>query len=221
MIKVLTYDRDSARDAQINSAFALSNTIYPLAHNRHIGGLSEEVTYLKPDLLLLDTLHPVLPEPKVLNRLHRMFPDLRVFLMLNEEDRRAIFDWLKTGIHGCVLRSESIRTILLGIDFIVSDGAFISPGVARRLMVYGNDDENHAQVPGRLTAKEMDVLRLLAQGMSYKMIAIELKVSYHTVSTHIRNMYQKKGVHSVTELLAGCRQLLEADPSRPDGRESS
>lgn len=209
MIKVLTYDRDPGRNAQINSAFALSNTIYPLANNRHIGGLAEEVTYLKPDLLLLDTLHPVLPEPRALNRLHRMFPDLKVFLQLNDDDRRDIFDWINTGIHGCVLRIESIRTIMLGIDFILSDGAFISPGVAARLMTKGLDEDGPRPVQTRLTAKELDVLRLLARGMSYKMIAIELKVSYHTVSTHIRNMYKKKAVHSVTELLAACRHMLE------------
>jgi len=210
MIKVLTYDRDPGRDAQINSTFALSNTIYPLAHSRHLGGLAEEITYLKPDLLLLDSLHSLLPDTKALYRLHRMFPDLKVFLQLNDEDRKEIFEWLKSGIHGCVLRGESIRTILLGIDCIISDGAFISPGVAVRLMVYDNDKGNPTETEQKLTAKEIDILKLLARGMSYKMIAIELKVSYHTVSTHIRNMYQKRGVHSVTELLAACRPLLEA-----------
>jgi|688.fasta_scaffold257178_2 DNA-binding NarL/FixJ family response regulator len=211
MIKVLTYDKDAGRDAQINSTFALSNTIYPLTHNRNLGSLVDAVTCLKPDLLLLDSHHPVLPEPRAMKRLHRLFPELKVFLQLNDEGGRDIFEWLKMGIHGCVLRSESIRMILLGVDFIVSEGAFISPGVAARLMAGEDAGEGSVSSQGRLTAKEKEVLNLLSHGMSYKMISTQLNISYHTVSTHIRNMYQKKGVHSVTELLASCRSLVATD----------
>lgn len=117
MIKILTYSTDSIRDSKLNSAFSLYNKIYPLEHNRITGSLFDEIAYLKPDVLFVDTCHERLTEVSTIVKLHQKFPELKIFLELNEESRQEILNYIDMGVQGYVMKSESIFIILKGIDF--------------------------------------------------------------------------------------------------------
>ncbi len=159
---------------------------------------------LQPDVILMDIDLPGMSGIEATLRLHRQFPGVEVLILTIFDDDGQIFDAIRAGASGYLLKRTPPSRILDAIREVYEGGAPMSPGIARRVM-----ESLHVGEKGReleqLTPRELEVLKLLAAGKSYKMVAAEIGVGLETVRTHIRRVYEKLHVHSVTEAIARLR----------------
>jgi DNA-binding NarL/FixJ family response regulator len=159
---------------------------------------------LQPDVILMDIDLPGMSGIEATLRLHRQFPAVEVLILTVFDDDGQIFDAIRAGASGYLLKRTPPSRILDAIREVYEGGAPMSPGIARRVM-----ESLHVGETGReleqLTPRELEVLKLLAAGKSYKMVASEIGIGLETVRTHIRRVYEKLHVHSVTEAIARLR----------------
>jgi DNA-binding NarL/FixJ family response regulator len=135
-------------------------------------------------------------------KIRKAFPDIRIIMQTVFEDDARIFASLQAGAEGYILKNTSPENILQSIREVAQGGASMTPTVALKVIKYFNEPQ-HSNIPNyNLTTKEKEVLTLLAAGNSYKMIAAKMNISYFTVNTHIRNIYEKLQVHSVGQAVS-------------------
>ena len=108
---------------------------------------------------------------------------------------------MKAGAEGYLLKSASPDKILKGIEDVYNGGAIMTPSIAMRVMRFFQPRAKPSN-PYNLTNREKTVLELLSDGLSYKMIAARMEISYFTVNAHIRKIYEKLHVNSSAEAVS-------------------
>jgi DNA-binding NarL/FixJ family response regulator len=126
-------------------------------------------------------------------------PNVQVLICTVHEDEQRIFEALKAGATGYVLKRSPLSELLDAIDQIMDGGSPMSGRIARK--VVGSFQPKAQEPTEQLTAREQEVLELLAQGMQMKEIAPKLFVSLTTIRTHVRNIYEKLQVQSRYEMM--------------------
>ena len=109
---------------------------------------------------------------------------------------------MEAGAEGYILKNASADKILQSIIEVSNDAAFITPSVALRVKKHFNNKSETDNNVMNLTVKEKEVLKNLTDGMSYKMVADKMSISYYTVNSHIKKIYEKLQVHSVGEAIS-------------------
>ena len=164
----------------------------------------EQALATKPDVAVLDIAMPRLSGTDAAERITAQLPSTAVVILSMHSDEGYVLRALKAGAKGYLLKDSSEGDLLEAIK-IVSDGkAFFSPEVSRML---AEDYVREMKLRGArdsyelLTAREREVLHLLAEGTTNKDIAVLLNLSPYTVETHRRNIQEKLGLHSLAELI--------------------
>lgn len=159
----------------------------------------------RPDVVLMDINLPGMLGTECVSRLKRMAPNLPVLMLTVYDDGEQIFKSLMAGATGYLLKRTPKDKLLDAIREIVNGGAPMSRQVARRVVQFFQELK-HLPGPGRsapeletLTDREEEVLAHLAKGHAYKEIADLMGISFETVRTHVRTIYEKLHVHSRTE----------------------
>lgn len=160
-----------------------------------------ETVELGPQVVLMD-MH--LSDGRTLETLRQMKqlnPDTRILLLANDEREEALYETLRAGADGYVLKTIAPDELVRAIQAVARGEVLIQPQIAGRLLLqYGQQGR-----PARsslLTAREQDVLQLLVRGLRNKEIAARLFVSERTVNFHLANIYQKLNVSGRTEALS-------------------
>lgn len=162
-----------------------------------------------PDVVLFDIGLPGMSGIEGVRRLRRRFPGLAALMLTVYEDDDRIFEAMCAGADGYLLKTTPPARLLESIGEVVSGGAPMSPGVARRVIQLFRDIRPPAQSDYQLTPHETRLLRLLVEGHNYKTAAIALSVSVNTIGFHMRRIYEKLQVHSKSEAVAkALRQRL-------------
>ncbi|MDX1638449.1 MAG: response regulator transcription factor [Balneolaceae bacterium] len=125
--------------------------------------------------------------------------DIKIVMLTVYEDNERIFESLKAGAVGYLLKSTSPSEILEALDDVYAGGAPMSAQIARKVVQSFHKPSPADRQIQKLTDRESEVLSLLASGYMYKEIAGELHISMDTVKTYIRNMYNKLQVRTRTE----------------------
>jgi DNA-binding NarL/FixJ family response regulator len=126
-------------------------------------------------------------------------PELQVLMLTTYEDSELIFDSLRAGASGYVLKKTAPLELLAAIEQVHGGGAPMSMAVARKVIEYfhpGSAPVRPAPEIETLTAREQEILALLASGCLYKEIGDRLGISFNTVRTHMKNIYEKLHVQS-------------------------
>lgn len=156
----------------------------------------------KPDVVLMDIDMPVLNGIETVNIATEKYPNTKYIMLTVFDDDDKIFDAIKAGAIGYLLKDESVDKIVTSIKEVVEfGGAPMSPRIARKalhLMVEGKTSQRKNENP-ILSDREKDILKGLVQGLDYKGVADMLFISPHTVRTHITNIYKKLHVSSKTQ----------------------
>ncbi len=153
-----------------------------------------------PDVILQDIGLPGKSGLEALGFYRNEFPDAKVIILTIFEDDERIYEAIKLGASGYLLKRTPAKQILDGIDQVVAGEASISALIAKKMM---NIMVSGAPVKeSNLTAREKDILELLVDGFSMDMISGELEISSHTVDTHIKNIYRKLEVHNRAEVVS-------------------
>ncbi len=158
----------------------------------------EDIKNSKPDLVLMDIEMPNVNGIEGVKKIKSHFPQIHVLMQTVYEDDENLFESIKAGASGYLLKRASPDKIIESIREAVEGGAPMSPSVATRVLRYFQTQPVIENIYA-LTEREKNILSLLVDGMSYKMIAENQHISYHTVNSHVRKIYEKLHVHSLGE----------------------
>jgi DNA-binding NarL/FixJ family response regulator len=155
-----------------------------------------------PDVVLMDIHLPGQSGIECVARLRRLLPQTQVIMLTVEEDSEQVFESLKAGATGYLVKHVPPEEILEAVAEVHRGGAPMSSHIARRV-VLAFQQHAQADVGGvQLSPREETILRLLAKGARSKEIGDQLDISPGTVNTHVRHIYEKLHVRSRAEAVA-------------------
>lgn len=157
------------------------------------------------EVVLMDIQMPGINGIEAVSMLKREVPHVQILIQTVFEDDDYIFDSILAGASGYILKGHLNSRLLGAIEELRSGGSPMSPAVARRvlnLMHQGAQSKRKPAIAYNLTAREMEVLTFLVDGLSYKMIGYEMGIGYETVRSHIKHIYEKLHVSSLTQVVA-------------------
>ena len=163
----------------------------------------EAVRQHQPDLVLLDIKMPVVDGIEALKVIRAEFPDLRVVILTVSDDDEDLFAAIQAGADGYLLKDLTSDEFLEMLSGLERGEAAISRKVTTQLIAgFQQLSTQTTDTRNQLTDRELEILRLLADGLSNKIIADRLFISENTVKYHIKNILQKFGVQNRTEAVA-------------------
>jgi DNA-binding NarL/FixJ family response regulator len=154
-----------------------------------------------PDVMLMDVELPGQNGIEAMRKIKAICPSTRVVMLTAFEDHKKVFAAICAGASGYLLKTAPVERIVESIHEALDGGAPMTPRVAKSVLDMFSDLTKPKQDYG-LTTREQKILEMMTQGLIKKEIANKLSISYHTVDTHLRNIYTKLQVHSSTEAVA-------------------
>ena len=167
---------------------------------------------LQPEVVLMDIRMPGMDGVEATWRLRQEWPQAKVIILTTFDDDEYVFEGLRAGAMGYLLKDVSGRELSQAIRTVAAGGALIEPSVARKVLSEFARLAPPARLPDAglpepLTEREQQVLALLAQGLTNKEIALRLSLAEGTVKNNITVILQKLGVHDRTQAALRARQL--------------
>lgn len=193
-------DHAIVREGVIN-LLALSNDIEVIGAAASAEEALAKVPETKPDVLLLDIKLPGLSGVELIRRLHSGGELPPTLILTTFEDDELLFEGLRAGARGYLLKDISLEQLLEAIREIANGGNYVKPAVTERLLQAARKADGTARTapPILLTERETHVLRLLASGYSNREIASALVVSVGTVKNHVSSILGKLSVRDRTQ----------------------
>jgi DNA-binding NarL/FixJ family response regulator len=166
--------------------------------------VEDMLTYLeeqsRPDVLLMDIQLPGMSGIEGIGIIKEKYPEIEIIMLTVYHDSHKIFDSLKAGASGYLLKHTSLPEIKESIQKLAAGGAPMSPQIARKVIQHFNKPDKK-ETESDLTPREQDIVNGLVDGLSYKLIADRFDISIDTVRAHIRNIYKKLHVNSKAEVI--------------------
>ncbi|HEY0461195.1 MAG TPA: response regulator transcription factor [Pyrinomonadaceae bacterium] len=156
----------------------------------------------KPDVILTDLGLPKMSGTEGIEHMRRIFPEIPIIALTIYDNDREIFDALCNGANGYLLKNTPPARLLEALREAVKGGSPMSPTIAARVVNLFRTFRPPREAEYRLTPQETELLKLLIEGHHKKTAAREMNISFHTVSFHLKNIYEKLQVHSKTEAVA-------------------
>jgi len=161
---------------------------------------------LRPDIVVMDVRMPVLSGIEATRRIREAQPGVQVLVLTAHDDDQYVFSLLQAGASGYLLKTAPIGDLIRAIRQVGQGESPLDPAIARKVVVRFSRDRQSPPVPmeaaparQELTARELEVLQLLAQGLNNRAIAETLYVSDRTVQAHLTSIFAKMGVTSRLE----------------------
>jgi len=172
------------------------------------GSVEALLAYLKegfrPSVVLMDIDLEGMSGIDGMKLVRSQYPDIEIIMLTVYHDSHKIFNSLRAGASGYLLKHTSLPEIKEAIEVVLAGGSPMSPQIARKVITYfNNPEESEDPKPeSGLTIREREIVVGLVDGLSYKMIADRMDISIDTVRAHIRNIYKKLHVNSKAEVIA-------------------
>jgi DNA-binding NarL/FixJ family response regulator len=157
-----------------------------------------EALRLRPDVVVMDLAMPELNGVDAARRLTKELPDTKIVALSMYDDRRYVMDMLAAGAAGYVLKNAAAEQLLEALTVVMRGEAYLSPGIDAPTT--STRAGMHRGAEKTLTAREREVLQLVAEGKSSKEVGAALKIALPTVETHRRQIMEKLGLRSIAEL---------------------
>ena len=163
-----------------------------------------QVEDLAPDVVLMDIRMPRVSGIEATKAIAERVPGAKILMLTVSDEEEDLYDAIKAGATGYLLKEISIEEVATAIRAVVGGQSLISPSMASKLLTEFTSltrkaDERQSVPTPRLTDRELEVLKLVAEGMSNREIAGELFISENTVKNHVRNILEKLHLHSRME----------------------
>jgi DNA-binding NarL/FixJ family response regulator len=155
---------------------------------------------LKPDVIVLDLKMPVKDGLSAIEEIKKSKPETPVLVLTSFTDDDMVLSAIQLGANGVMLKDMPPEQLLDAIRDVAHGRNSLHPLVAHKLMLKIQQSTTPVSVDFKLTNRETDVLRCLAQGLSNREIALELSISTRTVTTHVRNILDKTGLDNRTQV---------------------
>jgi DNA-binding NarL/FixJ family response regulator len=202
MIRVAVYDDNKPRRESLEAFIALSPELEHAGSFENCATILLDAAATNPDIILMDIEMPGGNGIDGVKVVKQEFPKIKIIMQTAFDDDDKIFAALQAGAEGYILKSASVTQIAQSIDEVIKGGAAMTPSIALKVMRYFGQRQTVISTDYKLSPKENEVLKKLATGLSYKMIADEMGISYFTVNNHVKKIYEKLQVHSLGEAVA-------------------
>ncbi|MCC6752833.1 MAG: response regulator transcription factor [Saprospiraceae bacterium] len=159
----------------------------------------ENTRAFQPDVILMDIDMPGKSGIAGTAEVKAAFPKVEVIINTVFDDDNRIFEALKAGATGYLLKKSSLGHLVGSIREVKDGGAPMSPAIARKVLELSVAEKPAERPSFNLSDRELDVLKCLSRGLSYKMAADEMCLSIDTIRSYVKRIYEKLHVHSVTE----------------------
>lgn len=159
----------------------------------------KRIPHENPDVVLMDIHLDGMNGIQCVSQLKERMPKVQVLMLTTYDDGDMIFDSLRAGANGYLLKNMPWEELVQALQQVQAGGAPMSLSIARKVISYFNQSGKPSEELQQLTAREMEILKLLAKGYLYKEISDQLGISMSTVRTHVTSVYEKLHVHSRTE----------------------
>ena len=201
MIKVFIYDDNASRRESLGMLLDSYPEISVEGNFPNCLHMMEQITELQPDVILMDIQMPGISGIDAVKQINKVFPNIKIIMQTVFEDEEKIFDALRFGAGGYLLKKDNPEKIVSAIQDIMNGGAPMTPVIANKVLQFFRIEQTHGNQANDygLSDREKAVLKSLVEGKSYKMIAESMNISYHTVNSHVRKIYDKLQVHSAGE----------------------
>ncbi len=161
-----------------------------------------DIPEIKPEVALVDINLPGMTGIECVSQLKKQLPKLQVLVLTKYEESDLIFNSLRAGASGYLLKKMFTVELISAIEQVYAGGAPMSMQIARKVVDHFSLIKQAVSDLDKLTPREQEVLALLAKGFLYKEISDRLGISFHTFRNHQRAIYEKLHVHSRTEAAA-------------------
>ncbi len=180
----------------------------------------EQIEALRPQVVLMDVRMPEMDGVAATREVAARFPDVGVIILTTFEDEEYIFEGLRAGARGYLLKDISSEDMAEAVRVVAGGGALIQPSITRKVLsefarLAGDRLENAGPQPQQdqsplvepLTERELDVLKCIALGLSNREIAERLVITEGTVKNHVSNLIAKLDVRDRTQALLKAKEL--------------
>ncbi|KAA2242687.1 response regulator transcription factor [Chitinophaga agrisoli] len=164
----------------------------------------QDVRNSRPDVILMDIEMPGISGIEAVRLIKQAFPDIQILMQTAFEDDERVFASICAGASGYILKNHLDSLLTDSIASLQCGGAPMSPSIARKVLekLQQMPVQTAPPVDYHLSPREKEVLACIVEGLSYKMIADRLHISYETVRSHVKKIYEKLHVASLTETVA-------------------
>lgn len=202
-IKILVYDDNRGRREALQLLIESSGDLEFVGARENCNNVEADILQLKPDVVLMDIDMPGTNGIEGLKRIRTQAPEVFIIMQTVFEDDEKIFTAIHAGAHGYFLKKTKPDKLIEGIRDVLEGGAPMTSSVARKVLHMFTQQASDKRVNRfDLTDRELEILSMLGKGMSYKMIADAGCISFHTVNSHLKKIYEKLHVHSATEAVS-------------------
>ena len=159
---------------------------------------------LEPHVVVMDVAMPKLNGIEATRQIHKERPETRIIILSMHGDRQYIFEALRAGASAYLLKDAAFGELLTAMEAVVAGRTYLSPAVSSvALDDYVHRVRSDAEPGGidKLSAREREVLQLIAESKTSAEIGRSLHISVHTVDTHRRKIMEKLDIHSVVDLV--------------------
>jgi DNA-binding NarL/FixJ family response regulator len=198
--KILIYDDNTDLREGICHLLRLREEYEVVGEFGDAKNVAKEVSHLKPDVILMDIEMPGITGVEAVKKIRAIDQKTQIIMLTVFDDQGHIFEALQSGANGYLLKRNASDRLVQSIEEVLSGGAPMSPSIARLIiseMQLRKPQENY-----QLSVREKEILKSLATGNSFKLIASDLQISLETVRTHIKRIYEKLQVHSQIEAVS-------------------
>jgi len=199
----LVYDDNRGRREALQLLIESSGDLEFVGARENCNNVEADILQLKPDVVLMDIDMPGTNGIEGLKRIRTQAPEVFIIMQTVFEDDEKIFTAIHAGAHGYFLKKTKPDKLIEGIRDVLEGGAPMTSSVARKVLQMFTQQASDKRVNQfDLTDRELEILSMLGKGMSYKMIADAGNISFHTVNSHLKKIYEKLHVHSATEAVS-------------------
>jgi DNA-binding NarL/FixJ family response regulator len=212
MIRLLLVDDQRLMREGLRTLLELENDFEIVGEAGDGQAALDAYTELRPDVVLMDIRMPGMDGVEATRRLHARWPDARVVILTTFDDDAYVFEGLRAGALGYLLKDVSGQDLASAVRTVAGGGALIGPSVARKVVA----EFARLAPPARpvdaglaeaLSERELDVLKLLAEGLSNREIGEKLSLAEGTVKNYVTGVLQKIGARDRTQAALRGREL--------------
>ncbi len=197
-IRVFIYDDNHPRRDSLKALIELSPEMSFCGEAGNCSHVQQDMETCFPEVVLMDINMPEADGITGLKAIKKNYQHIKVLMQTVFDDTDKIFDCIRNGASGYILKKDPPQRILQAIQEVYDGGAVMNPGIALKVLDYFQPQK----INNPLSNRETEVLKLLSDGMSYKMVADKIFLSFNTVNSHVKHIYEKLHVSSVGEAIA-------------------